>query len=402
MAVFTYKASHALTGEQTGTISADTPRQARDALRERGLLIRDMAEAGATSPRRSTPLRRRGASRVQVTAFFRELSTLLGAGLPLLESLETIAAQSSRRFQTRLLLLRERVIAGASLAAAMQQQPDLFDALAVNLTEVGEDSGTLDASLERLSEFRERSDQFRGRIGTALIYPAIVLTTATLASVFLMTFVVPRIIEPLIEQGQPLPFPTRVIKAGSDFLLAWWWAIIALLLAVFISFGAALRTARGRFAWQRLVMNLPVVGEIVRKQAILRICVVVSTLLKSGIVFVRAIEIAQRTTGNLVLREALARGERAINAGQEIAGALAATGAFPPTVVQIFSVGQQSGKLEEMLDRLAESYDQQVQTAAQRLAAILEPAIILLLAGLVLFIVLATVLPILEAGNAIQ
>src|SRR5207248_1225688 len=150
------------------------------------------------------------------------------------------------------------------------------------------------------------------------------------------------------------------------------------------------------------VLRLPILGELVRKQAIVRISIVVSTLLKSGIVFVRALQIAQRTTNNLVLRDALARCERAVTAGEEIADALGHTGAFPPMVVQIFSVGQQSGRLEEMLDRLAASYDQQVQTSAQRLAAILEPLIILLLAGVVLFIVLATVLPILEAGNAVQ
>src|SRR5439155_10263030 len=163
-----------------------------------------------------------------------------------------------------------------------------------------------------------------------------------------------------------------------------------------------LHSPRGRHAFQRYVLRLPLVGDLVRKQAIVRIAIVISTLLKSGVVFVRTLQIAQRTTGNLVLRDALSRCERAVNAGEEIADALGRTQAFPPMVVQIFSVGQQSGRLEEMLDRLAVSYDHQVQTSAQRLTAILEPLIIVVIAVLVLFIVLATVLPILEAGNAIQ
>jgi type II secretory pathway component PulF len=407
MAVFTYKATDVMTGDLTGSIAADTPRQARDLLRERGLVIRDISEAKSSSAAtnaaqtRTLPRGRRGL-RHQSTIFIRELSTLLAVGVPLLEALQTIADQHSGRFKTCVLLLRDRVAAGSSLASAMREQPEIFDELTVNLTEVGEDAGTLDSSLERLAEFRERSDQLRGKIGTALIYPAIVLCTATFASIFLMTFVVPRIIEPLVEQGQTLPFPTRVIKGASDFLVGWWWLIAVVVFLSACGFASVVRSARGRLALQRFVLRIPTLGDLVRKQAIVKICIVLSTLLKSGIVFVRALQIAQRTTGNLVLRDALARCERAVTAGEEISDALGRTGAFPPMVVQIFSVGQQSGRLEEMLDRLAAGYDQQVQTSSQRIAAILEPVVILLLAAVVLFIVLATVLPILEAGNAIQ
>jgi type II secretory pathway component PulF len=163
-----------------------------------------------------------------------------------------------------------------------------------------------------------------------------------------------------------------------------------------------LRTPRGRGAWDRFVLKVPILGDLIRKQAIVRICVVIGTLLKSGVVFVRAVQIAQRTTANRVLREALVECERAINAGGDIGEAIERTAAFPPMVVQVFAVGQQSGRLEEMLDRLAETYDQQVSTAAARLTAVLEPLLIVALALVVLFIVLATVLPILEAGNAIQ
>jgi type II secretory pathway component PulF len=256
--------------------------------------------------------------------------------------------------------------------------------------------------LQRLAEFRERSELFRNRIATALIYPTIVLVLAVTASVFLMTFVVPRILEPLIEQGQELPLPTRIVKGASGFLVAWWWLLGTVAVGLFVTSGVVLRTPRGRLAWHRFVLRVPVLGDLVRKQAIVRICVVVGTLLKSGVVFVRAVQIAQRTTANLVLREALVECERAITAGGDIGEAIERTGAFPPMVVQVFAVGQQSGRLEEMLDRLAETYDQQVSTAATRLAAILEPTLIVVLAVFVLFIVMATVLPILEAGNAIQ
>jgi general secretion pathway protein F len=401
MAVFAFKATDQATGDLTGTIAADTPRQARDLLRQRGLIVKDLSEARGRAGA-AKPSRRAGGSRYQSTLFIRELSTLLGVGVPLLEALDTIARQHEGRFHATVLLLRDRVAAGSSLASAMREQPETFDDLCVNITEVGEDAGTLDAALERLAEFRERSQQLKGRVSTALIYPAIVLATALFASMFLMTFVVPKILEPLIEQGQPLPLPTRVVKGVSDFILAWGWLLLIIVIAGVAAVAAALRTNAGRWWWHRTVLRLPLVGELARKQAIVRIAIVVSTLLKSGIVFLRALEIAQRTTRNLVLRDALERGGKAITAGEDIAVALEETSAFPPMVVQVFALGQQSGRLEEMLDRLATTYDQQVNTAAQRLTAILEPLLIILLAILVLFIVMATVLPILEAGNAIQ
>ena len=399
MAVFTYKASDPRSADLTGTIAADTPRQARDLLRQRGLTIKDLTEDRATSTRGRS---RAGGSRYQSTLFIRELSTLLSVGVPLLDTLDTIARQHEGRFHATVLLLRDRVAAGSSLANAMRDQPSIFDDLCVNITEVGEDAGTLDSALERLAEFRERSQQLKGRVSTALIYPAIVLTTALFASIFLMTFVVPKILEPLIEQGQALPLPTRIVKGTSDFLVAWGWLLALVAFAVATVVTGFLRTSSGKWWYHKNLLRLPLIGELARKQAIVRIAIVISTLLKSGIVFLRALEIAQRTTTNLILRDALDRCGKAITAGEDIAIALEETKAFPPMVIQIFALGQQSGRLEEMLDRLATTYDQQVNTAAQRLAAILEPLLIVALAIIVMFIVMATVLPILEAGNAIQ
>jgi len=401
MAVFTYIASAPSAGDTSGTIAADTPRQARDLLRERGLIVSKIEDY---TPAKRSPVRARlgRSSAYHSTMFIRELATLLGVGVPLLEALQTLNGQYRGRFAGTIALLRDRVAAGSSLAAAMREQPAVFDELCVSITSVGEDAGTLETSLERLAEFRERSQQFRGKIANALIYPAIVLSMAVCASLFLMTFVVPRILEPLIEQGQPLPFPTRVVKGASDFVLVWWWA---LLIAVIVIVGGArtmLKTKGGKRWWHSTMLRLPLLGDLIRKQAIVRMAIVLGTLLKSGIVFVRALQIVQGTTPNVVLRDALVRCERAIGAGGDIGDALRETGAFPPTVVQVFSVGQQSGKLEEMLDRLAAAYDQQVTSAAQRLTAVLEPALIIMLALVVLFIVMATVLPILEAGNAIQ
>jgi type II secretory pathway component PulF len=407
MAVFLYKAIDPATEDVSGTIAADTPRQARELLRERGLIVRDVRDYQPARPKgaRSILLPQWSSLRSlrhDATTFVRELSTLLGVGVPLLEALDTIARQHKGRFHAVVVALRDRVSAGASLAVAMSEQSRVFDELCVNITEVGEDAGTLDSSLDRLAEFRERSEQLRGKIGTALIYPAIVSAVAVFTTVFLMTYVVPKILQPLLEQGLPLPFPTRTVKGASDFVVGWWWALLIGAAIVVAVIAWSMKSRTGRYRWHSMLLRLPLLGELVRKQAIVHIAVVLSTLLRSGVVFVRALQISQRTTGNLVLRDALRRCEIAVSAGGDIGAALEETRAFPPLVVQIFALGQQSGRLEEMLERLANDYEKQVSSAAQRLTAVLEPVLIVVLALIVLFIVMATVLPILEAGNAIQ
>ena len=290
---------------------------------------------------------------------------------------------------------------GSALADAMAEQPGLFDELSTSMVRVGESAGTLELVLEQLADFKERSAALRNRITTALIYPAIVACMAVAVSVFLMTFVVPQLLAGLLEAGRPLPFATRVVKALSDGLLTWWWLLLLLVVGVIASLSFALRTPAGRLRWHRLQLRIPLLGDLTRKQAITRVSVVMASLLRSGIVFDSAVRIAARATPNLVLRDALHRVERAVVGGRDITLAIEQTGAFPPLVVQVFGVGQSSGRLEEMLDRLARDYDAQVALAAGRFTAILEPLLILVLVFVVGFIAFATVLPILEAGNVL-
>lgn len=401
MAVFAYKAIGPDAAAVSGVIVADSPRAARDSLRSRGLTVHDVAPG--TSSRTGKHSRFRSASRSspQLVSFIRELSTLLGVGIPLLEAIDTIKRQhKDRRFGAVLLTLRDRVAAGVSLAEAMREQPDVFDVLCVSVTEVGESTGTLDAALERVAEFKERSLAFRNKLGTVLLYPAIVLVMAVGVSVLLMTVVVPNLLAALVESGRPLPMPTRVVKFVSDLLVMHWPVMVAAIVGFVVGIRIALGIPRVKLAWHRAQLRIPVAGELLRKQAIVRLSVLMSTLLRGGVVFVRALEIARQATSNLVLQDALKRCEIAVAAGRDIGPALEETNAFPPVVVQVVSVGQHAGRLEEMLDRLAADYDRQVATAAQRLTALLEPALILVLVVIVGFIVLATILPMLEAANA--
>lgn len=400
MAVFAYKA---LANMQTisGTIAAESPRQARALLSDRGLVVRDVAELQPKAQRRQWRVGSRSIRRYEATELIRELATLLAVGVPLLEALETLARQHRSAMAATIRLVHDRVAAGSSLAAALAEQPGVFDELVLSIVEVGESAGTLDVSLERLAEFRERADQLRGKLATSLIYPIIVSGVGLLCTLFLMTFVVPRILQPLLEQNLPLPWPTRIVKGFSDLLLQWWWLLALIAAALVGSFLAFASTSRGRRSIDSLVLRLPLIGPLAMKQSLMRIAVVLSTLLRSGIVLTRSMQIARKSARNVVISDAFATAEQQISAGGDLAATLESANLFPPLAVQVFSLGQQSGRLEDMLDRLAVSYELQVNVATQRLTALLEPAMIVVLAAFVLFIVLATVLPILEVGNAI-
>ncbi len=390
-----------LGGTVRGSIHADSPRQARDQLRARGLLVRELvlskAEAGQGWWTKYLIGRQRG----QVTGMLQEMATLLGAGIPLLEALETIGRQHEGRLAQAVMLMRDHVAGGGSLTSAMAEQPGLFDELCLNIVEVGENAGTLDVSLVRLVEFRRRWSGLQNKVMSALIYPCIVLSMGVALSVFMMMYVMPNLLGVLAESGKPLPLVTLMVKGMSDALVGWWWAMLMGVGVVVAGVRWFLGRARGRRWWHGAKLRLPVVGDLVRKQAIARMSMVLATLLKSDLAFVKAVQIAQRTVSNEVLREALVACERAVLAGRDIAPALEETRAFPPLVIQVFAVGQASGKLETMLENLAGDYDTQVDIASSRLTALLEPVMMILLAIGVGFFAFATILPILEAGDVL-
>jgi type II secretory pathway component PulF len=401
MAVFDYRALNEQTAAVEGTIAADTARAARDALRLRGLIVESLKTTGAGNASMRLPLRGRqryGAKRV---AMVRELSTLLAAGIPLLEAIDSLVLQQTGGFKQSMMILRDRISAGGSLADAMREQPTVFDPLSIHMVEVGESSGTLDVVLDQLANFSERYLQLKDRVTNALFYPIVVFSLSCGVGLFLMTVVVPMLLDNLLEAGKPIPLPTRILKTMSDFVRGHGLSIIGVSVLSVIAIIAALRTTTGKRLWHRTILQLPLLGGMARKQEIARMALIVGTLLKSGVVLVESLAIAARAMKNVVLRDSLSSAQSAIQSGSEIGEALDSTGQFPPTVIQIFTVGQQSGTLEEMLQRLADNYDRQVTTLSLRLATLMEPVLIIGLAVFVGFILFATVLPILEAGNVL-
>ncbi len=401
MAVFTYRALDAHRSVLTGTLAADSPRAARDRLRAQGLRIErfePVVPVGADRPAWMLARSRRRYE-AQVLTLVREVATLLAVGLPLLDGLDTALLSTKGPLQARIQTLRDRVEGGASLAEAMREQPDVFDDLTVTLTEVGQASGRLDEILEELVRFREASVQFRDRVTTALLYPFIVGSIGVAVAVFLMTFVVPQLLDGLVEADRELPWITVAVKTVSDGLTRFWWLLTLGVVGSGVGMIALLSRPKGRALWHRFLMRVPGVGDLIRKQAMVRVAVVLATLLRSGLSFTQSLKVARSSARNAVIEDALRRAEDTIQSGGDISQALEDTRAFTPVVVQVFSVGQASGRLEEMLDRLAKDYDRQVTTATGRLTAVLEPAMIVTLAVGIGIIAFAVILPILEAGN---
>lgn len=402
MPVYAYRALNVQRTAVDGTIAADSPRSARDVLRARGLVVHAIGEHAAVARpafSRRCPSNRHAA---QLTTAVREIATLLGAGISLLDALNTISEQQRGELRSALLLVRDRVSAGVGLAEAMTEQPHIFDSLCIHMTEVGESSGALETVFDQWADFKDRSLALKDRVITALTYPAFVLMVGIAVVLFLMTFVIPTLMENLVEAGRPLPWATQVVKGLSDFLVAYGWLLGIAAAVLLASLGTASRAASGRRLWWKVLMHVPLIGGMAQKQAIARIALVIATLMKSGVEFLRALEVTGRSFENTPVGDALAQIGREVGAGQEIGRALDRTGIFPAMAVRIFTVGQESGRLEEMLERLAADYDRQVARAAERLTTALEPILILTLAFFVGFVLLATILPILEAGNVAQ
>ncbi|MEM6471127.1 MAG: type II secretion system F family protein [Planctomycetota bacterium] len=400
MAVFSYSGSDSSSRAVRGTITADTARQARDTLRGEGIRVRKIAPCKD----RSSSKQRWSVRFSRATSWassMSELAMLLDAGIPMLDALDTISDQSRGQMRAALLTVRDRVASGASFAQALRARPDLFDEASIAMVEVGENAGNLESVLGELSDFKRRQSQLKDAVTTALVYPVFLVIFGAAAGIFLMTSVLPPLLENLEETLDRLPWPTRVAQAISTVFVDYRWPLIVATVASLVIAVVAIRSRRGRRIFDRAILRLPILGPLFVKQGVSRIAMVIGTLSRSGVELTRAFELAERSTRNTLFREALHRCGQRISAGQEIADAFGESTIFPPLAVRVFSVGQESGKLDKMLFRLAEDYDEQVRTASARFTSLIEPVLILVLALMVGFLLLATILPILEAGNVV-
>jgi general secretion pathway protein F len=404
MAVFEYTALTSEGKTVSGVIDADSLKEARLKLRRTGIFPVEVT-TGAARPaaggRRSIFGDR--VSPAEVAVLTRQLSTLLTAGLPLVDSLAALGEQVERTPVKRVIgAVRERVREGSAFADALADHPAVFSALYVSMVRVGEASGTLDRVLLSLAEFLERQARLRNAVVAALTYPLLMLAVSVIILVFLVAFVVPKVTVVFADLQQALPWPTVVLIALSDALRVGWWVIAAVGVAGAVAISRYLRTPHGRRRADAWALQLPIVGRLVRMIALSRFTSTLSTLLAGGIGLLTALEIVKHVVRNVVIAEAIESARERIRQGQSIAEPLRRSGVFPPLVTHMIAVGELSGELETMLKKVSEAYDHEVETTVGAITALLSPVMILVMGGIILFIVLAILLPIFEMSQIVR
>ncbi|MEW6072347.1 MAG: type II secretion system F family protein [Planctomycetota bacterium] len=422
MPIYQYKAYGAGGSTKSGVIDADTPRAARVMLRRQNILVSDLRQLGSRSARKKkifTPGGRERVSfleRVQrlrtsgpgprgrdlevVAGITRQMGTLLAAGIPMAETLSAVVDQAeTRRIETMFREIRERITQGTSLGDALADYPALFSELYVNMVKAGEATGQVDTVLSRLADFLQSQRALQRKVLTAMTYPILMVFIGVVVVGILMTVVVPKITSMLSDTGQTMPVPTRILITVSTVFQRFWWVMFLGIAAVSYICGRIYKTSGGRLVVDRNLLKLPILGELLRKSAVTRFARTLATLLSSGVPAVRSLEITRKVVGNRVLADATEHVRVRILEGTDIATPLKQTGVFPPVVGYMVAVGEQSGALENMLDRIADAYDEEIEVVTERVTTVLEPLMIVTLAVVVGFIVYAIVLPILQVGQ---
>jgi general secretion pathway protein F len=401
--VYTYKAFTTAGQLKTGIADADNPREARLKLRRDGLLVTDIAEVESLTRKKKSAWairRQRKSTSRELPQVTRQLATLLKSGIPLNDALKALVEQiETRQLEAVFRNVREKINQGSSFAEAIEQHPGVFPPLYVSMVRSGEAAGNADVVLERLAAFLLKQAKTRNKVMAALMYPIIMVGVGAIVVSILMAKVVPKLIMLVESRGQELPLPTQILKGASEFLRSYWYLLVLAIILVNMGIGALRRTEHGRYAVDRFLLRLPVFGDLFKKQAISRFAITLSTLLKTGVPVLDAIKIVREVVGNAVLQGVLDDLHAAILQGADISSPLKKSGIFPPAVGYMIAVGEQTGELEAVLDRLAEAYDLEVEIATEKLTAVIEPLLILLMAIVVAFIVLSIVLPMLQLGS---
>lgn len=379
-------------------IQADSERHARQLLREQGLFARELTAQTATTRRPSG----QRLSHAQLCELTRQLATLLGAGIPLSEALVTLERQLEPRSRRVLASLGAAVAEGHGLAESLQRQGAPFDTLYCALVEAGERSGRLAAVLERLADYLEQVQRQRHKARTALIYPGVLMSVSLIVVIGLMTFVVPRLTEQFEHAGRSLPLVTQILIGLSDALVVAGPWLLGLLLLAGGGLSLLLREARWRYRRDHLLLRLPRIGTLFAVLDSARLSRSLAILCGSGVPLLEALQVGSATVGNLCIREALQRAREQVKAGISLHRALAGGGHFPPMLLNMVASGEASGTLAEMLERVADNQERGFARQVDMALALFEPAMILMMGAIVMFIVLAVLLPIMQLNQGLN
>lgn len=418
MAVFEYKAFNASGKVESGIIDAESAKAARAKLRKNGVFPTELVEekAGAAG-KKTTASAKRSPVEVDVKKLFgggrvstqdlaimtRQLATLLAAGISMIEALTALADQvENENLKLAVSAIKEKVNEGSGLAQAMRAYPRIFSDLYCNMIAAGEASGALDIVLKRLSEFLEAQVELNNKLITAMVYPAIMGLVGVGVVGFLMAVVVPKVTKIFTDMKVALPLVTKILIGVSNFIASWWWAIglfVGLSVFLFIRWK---RTPNGRASWDRISLKMPVFGKLLRMVAVARFARTLSTLLASGVSLLQSLTIVKAIVANTVIQASIEDTRIAVQEGESIAEPLKRSKQFPPIMTHMIAIGERTGELESMLEKVADAYENEVKTRITLMTALLEPAMILVSGLVVGFIALSILLPMLRMNQMVQ
>jgi len=392
MPVFTFTGINASGEKVSGERNAENKSVLQSTLRRERITTSSIKEKGKEF---TIPTFGSGSVSVKETAIFlRQFSVMIDAGLPLVQCLEILGAnQENPAFQKCLTGVRTTVEGGATLANAMRAWPKIFDDLKTNMIEAGETGGILDTILQRLAGYVEKEVKLKAAVKSALIYPVSVIGIAVVIVACLMIFVVPIFANLFAGLGVDLPLPTRIVMGISSFMQRFWWVFIAAGVAIFFLMKQIRSTKKGRYTTDKIMLNLPVLGDVLRKIAVARFTRTLGTLITSGVPILEGLSITARTSGNAVLEEALMKVRKAIEEGRTIVDPLKECGVFPNMVTQMIGVGEATGAMDAMLQKIADFYEDEVDSATKNLLTLLEPMLISFLGVAVGGIVISLYMP---------
>ncbi|MEK9501514.1 type II secretion system F family protein [Gaopeijia maritima] len=400
MPVFTYSARPATGtgGIQQGEIDLKSKDEVLAHLHKQKLIPVSVRE----KPKDLTLKFGTGVGTRDIVIFTRQFATMINSGLPLVQALDILAEQTENDALRKVIQdVLYDVESGHTLADAMGKHPKVFTDLYVNMVAAGEAGGILDTILLRLATFLEKNDALVRKIKGAMIYPGVIFTVAAAAVAILLMFVIPTFQTMFASAGVPLPLPTRIVIMMSIILQGYWWAIGAGIIGTIFAIRQAYQTDPGRLAIDRLMLNIPILGNLQRKAAVARFTRTLGTLVSSGVSILEGLEITAKTAGNRVIHDAVMNSRASIAGGETIAGPLKESGVFPPMVVQMINVGEQTGGLDEMLTKIADFYDEEVDAAVEALLSAMEPIMIVVLGVVVGGMIVAMYLPIFDMINAV-
>jgi general secretion pathway protein F len=404
--VYEYRALNTTGRTVKGIIDADTSKAARLKLRRNGIFPIELhEETAARGEKQEIDLLRflRRIKLQETAVMVRQLSTLLSAGLPLVESLTAVIDQVPNPALKKIMTqVRERVNEGSTLADAFAQHPRVFSPLFVNMTRAGERSGALEIVLERLADFSEKQVAFRHKISAAMVYPILMTFIGVGVLGFLLGYVIPTVTQIFQDMKQTLPLPTLILIAVSDALRRFWWVGVVALVLMLFAIDRYSRTDAGRLVLDRLKLKAPIFGALALKVAIARFTRTLAILLKSGVPVLTSLDIVKNVVNNRVLLHVIEEARDNIREGQDIAPPLRRSQLFPPLATHMIAVGEKSGKLEDMLLRVSDAFETEVETTVQGLTALIEPLMILLMGAVVGFIALSILLPIFQINQIVR